>query len=514
MAKYRYLSASTSAALQAEPIELRKEVARRTPAPYFVSYVTQQLQHDYGYHSTFFGGLRVTTTLDIAMQRAAERAVADHLSARGDPSAAVVAIDPTTGAIRAMVGGKNFAVSQVNLATYGHGRQAGSAFKPFTLAAAMEDHISLNSYWYGPNKITISDPRCNNRDGTPWEPSNAADEGAGAMSLTNATAFSVNTIFAQLVTVVGPDAVVDVAKRMGITTPLQPYCSTTLGTQSVHPLDMTNAYATLAARGLHHAPTSVWRVRQPSDGAVLFQADPASNAAQVLGQNDADLVTYALQRVIRYGTGTRADIGRPAAGKTGTTTDYHDAWFCGYTPQLATCVWVGYPKNETTPMLDIEGFPEVFGGTIPAEIWHDFMLQALANSTPALFATPSFAGYNTYPSGAIPSPSPSRRRALHRRRARHRHPRRHRVRRRAPLPARRHLPPRAIRPRRAGNPCVLTGTREAGSRSVLRSCLTVPLAASRAPGGATPSGAGQQVERQRRGHGRPPARTAPQGEGP
>ena len=151
------------------------------------------------------------------MQRAAERAVADHLSARGDPSAAVVAIDPATGAIRAMVGGKNFGRSQVNLATYGHGRQAGSAFKPFTLAAAMEDHISLNSYWYGPNKITITDPRCNNLDGTPWQPSNAADEGAGAMSLTNATAFSVNTIFAQLVTVVGPDAVVDVAKRMGIT---------------------------------------------------------------------------------------------------------------------------------------------------------------------------------------------------------------------------------------------------------------------------------------------------------
>src|SRR5439155_15449159 len=124
--------------------------------------------------------------------------------------------------------------------------------------------------------------------------------------------------------------VIDVARRMGITTPLQPYCSTTLGTQSVHPLDMADAYATLAARGVHHAPTAVWRVRQPSNGSLLFQADPGSTDAQVLGQNDADLVTYALQRVIQYGTGTRANIGRPAAGKTRTTTDYHDPWFCGH----------------------------------------------------------------------------------------------------------------------------------------------------------------------------------------
>src|SRR5262249_49353230 len=141
----------------------------------------------------------------------AEHAVAAHLHLASDPSAAVVAIDPTTGTVRAMVGGRSFAKSQVNVATFGRGRQAGSAFKPFTLAAAMEARISLNSMWNGPPKILITDPRCNNKDGSHWEPSNAADEEGGTMNLTNATAFSVNTIFAQLVTEVDPEAVVDVA---------------------------------------------------------------------------------------------------------------------------------------------------------------------------------------------------------------------------------------------------------------------------------------------------------------
>src|SRR5207247_5245513 len=136
----------------------------------------------------------------------------------------------------------------------------------------------------------------------------------------------------------------------------------------------------------------------------LVKAD--SHTEPALGRNDADLVTFALQAVIDHGTGTAADIGRPAAGKTGTTQDFTDAWFCGYVPQLTTCVWVGYEKGRI-PMHDIEGFANVFGGSIPAQIWHDFMTEALANVPPADFSAPSFKGYNLYPKGAKPSPSPS-----------------------------------------------------------------------------------------------------------
>src|SRR5262249_15239314 len=188
----------------------------------------------------------------------------------------------------------------------------------------------------------------------------------------DATANSVNTIFAQLVVTVGPDAVVDVANRMGIQSDLQPVCSITLGTQEVTPLEMADAFATLAGRGIHHPPISISLVKTP-DGKQLFAATIRSDPA--LGRNDADLVTLALQGVIDHGTGVAANIGRPAAGKTGTTQDFTDAWFCGYVPQLTTCVWVGYNKGRV-PMHDIEGFPDVYGGSIPAQIWHDYMSAA------------------------------------------------------------------------------------------------------------------------------------------
>jgi len=144
-----------------------------------------------------------------------------------------------------------------------------------------------------------------------------------------------------------------------------------------------------------------------ASGELIDRTKPEGTRA--IGQNDADLITFALQGVIQKGTGTAAGIGRPAAGKTGTAEKYVDAWFCGYTPQLAACVWVGYPKGEIS-MNNVEGFPSVFGGSIPAAIWHDFMIKAMANQQVLNFATPSFAGYNTNPNGSVtptPSPSPS-----------------------------------------------------------------------------------------------------------
>ena len=372
---------------------------------YFLDYTKRTLIAKYDEAQVFGGGLKVITGLDPQMQAAAEAAVAARLDTPGDPEAAVVAIDPATGEVRAMYGGRNWGTSQVNLATGdgGTGRQAGSAFKPFTLTAAMEANVSLSSRWYGPGTITIQDPRCYT-DGEPWTLSNASDEESGTFSLATATAYSVNTVFAQVASLVGPDAVADAAHRMGIRSKLQPVCSITLGTQAVTPLEMTNAYATLAARGIRRWATPVHAVRDAS-GAVLDRTT-SGRGKRVISSNDADLVTYALENVIRYGTGTSANIGRPAAGKTGTAQDYVDAWFCGYVPRLATCVWIGYPKGEI-PLENVEGYSAVYGGTIPALIWHDFMLKATERMPVQEFPTPSFEGYTTGAPTPPPPPSPS-----------------------------------------------------------------------------------------------------------
>jgi membrane peptidoglycan carboxypeptidase len=375
---------------------------------YFLDYTRRSLLDEYDEGLVFGGGLQVTTTLDSQMQRYAEEAVAKQLDTPGDPAAAVVAIDPRNGAIRAMYGGKNFAVSKVNLATGdgGSGRQAGSAFKPFTLAAAMEQGYSLDSRWYGPSPITIQDPECYT-DGAPWELSNASDSESGTFTLLSATTHSVNTVYAQVASAVTPKAIVDVAGRMGIRSPLEPVCSITLGTQAVTPLEMTNAYATLAARGWRHRASPLERV-DAADGETDLQI--GGRGKLVLRQNDADLITYALETVIESGTGTAAAIGRPAAGKTGTAQEYWDAWFCGYVPQLVTCVWVGYPQGEI-PLEDVEGFSAVYGGTIPALIWHDFMSEATENMPVKDFAEPSFEGYSlgapTPPPPSSPSVAPS-----------------------------------------------------------------------------------------------------------
>src|SRR6266542_1222860 len=188
---------------------------------------------------------------------------------------------------------------------------------------------------------------------------------------------------------------------MGIASHLDAVCSITLGSQDITPMDMADAYATLADRGVRHSPTPLQTVTT-SAGEVLFKASAKGQSA--LQQNDADLVTLALQGVVTHGTGTAAALsGRPVAGKTGTGQDFQDAWFCGYTPQLATCVWVGYPKGEI-PLNNVEGYANVFGGSIPALIWHDFMTQAMSGMGVLEFAQPSFQGYDVYPSGAVASP--------------------------------------------------------------------------------------------------------------
>ncbi len=402
-----YLDAARAERLKATDVRTNPiEDGQRFPAKlgYFLDYTRRSLIAEYSEARVFGGGLRVTTTLDSALQRAAQEAVAASLNDPGTPEAALVAIDTQTGGVLAMYGGSNWQRSEVNLATGdgGTGRHAGSAFKVFTLVAAMEDRISLNSRWSGPGSIEIDDPRCYT-NGEPWQLSNASDSESGVFTLTQATAHSVNTVYAQLVTAVGPEAVVDVAHRMGVTSELDPVCSITLGTQEVTPLEMTNAYATLATRGWRHRATPLLRVDDP-DGETLDRIN--ARGRQVLNENDADLASYALQTVVTGGTGTRANVGRPVAGKTGTAQDYVDAWFCGYTPQIATCVWVGYPQGQV-PLTNVEGYSAVFGGTIPAQIWHDFMMQAVAELPVEDFVDPSFEGYTGGPPSPVPVPAPS-----------------------------------------------------------------------------------------------------------
>jgi penicillin-binding protein 1A len=280
-----------------------------------------------------------------------------------------------------------------NLATQST-RTAGSSFKPFVLATAIEHGISLYSSFSGPPSLIVPEHSCDGPQG-PWDVHNYADENGGYMNLLNATANSVNTIFAQLVAKVGPWNVVPVAHRMGITTKLQPVCSITLGTQPVNPLEMTDAYATLAAHGVHHAPQPFELVRAPN-GSVLGRLNAPGE--QAIPRSVADQVTYALEGVIQHGTGTAAYFGRPAAGKTGTAEGFQDAWFCGYVPQLATCVWVGYPKAEIS-LYNVEGVGAVFGGSLPAEIWRSFM-QAATAGMPALgFPTPNITGQTIYGQG-------------------------------------------------------------------------------------------------------------------
>jgi penicillin-binding protein 1A len=374
---------------------------------YFAEYVRQDLFRRYGEAQVYSGGLNVTTTLDLGLQQAAEQAIATELPhPREDPAAALVAMDPATGEILAMAGGRNWLVNKFNYATMagGSGRQSGSAFKAFTLATAMQQGFDLHAYWNGPQTIGIPDcPDSTQPDGI-WHPVNAGDGEAGTFSLAGATAHSVNTVFAQLIAELGPASVADMAHRLGIRSDLPDVCAITLGSVGVNPLEMTNAYATIADQGERHWATPLLQV-QFGDGTI--DQSVGSRGEQVLSPNDANLVTYALQGVVQGGTGSSAAIpGFPVAGKTGTANENVDAWFCGYTVQIVTCVWVGWPQGEI-PLANVEGVPSVYGGTIPAAIWHDFMSTAMDGMKPESFPVPSFDGYTRGPTVAVASPTPT-----------------------------------------------------------------------------------------------------------
>jgi penicillin-binding protein 1A len=353
---------------------------------HFAEYVKEQLVPYYGSGMVFGGGLKIYTSIDLELQRLAHEAIERWLPGRHGPDAALVAIDPRDGRVLAMVGGESFRESQFNLAVQGQ-RQTGSAFKPFVLTAAVEQGIS-------PQSVFTSEPTVINLGDKLWSVHNYEGSYLGSIDLQDATIYSDNSVYAQLTAQVGPKNVADTAHELGVTRPLEDFFAIGLGVEAVSPLEMARAFATLANGGeridgsvLGNVPRAVLRVE---DGRSADANDPVKKHA--VDANDAAIVTSILQRVVTEGTGQRAALDdRPVAGKTGTTENYGDAWFVGYTPQLAVAVWVGYPDRLQPMETEFEGDP-VAGGTFPALIFRSFSERALAHldEPPESFPYPSY----------------------------------------------------------------------------------------------------------------------------
>ncbi len=351
----------------------------RGPAQYFAEYVKNQLIPYYGSGKVLGGGLKVYTSIDLELQRLAQEAIDKWLQrwmpGKNGMRAALVAIDPRDGQVVAMVGGTSFSKSQFNLATDGE-RQPGSAFKPFVLATALSQGVApATSFPSRPTVISLGEQL--------WAVHNYENAYLGQADLTTATIVSDNTVYAQLTAQLGADSVATMAHRLGIESPLNEYLGIGLGVEAVNALEMARAYATFANRGvrvdgslLGNRPRAILAVEDTAEKRTDFN-EPTGR--RVLGQNEAAMLTGILRRAVLEGTGKRAALDdRPVAGKTGTTENYGDAWFVGYTPQLAVAVWVGYPNELRFMTTEFNGDP-VAGGTYPALIFRTFTKYALAH---------------------------------------------------------------------------------------------------------------------------------------
>lgn len=438
MLKYKLITQAEYEEAKATPVHLSAKKRKvNLPLPYFAQFVQDTIIHPQrndpnykGLVNPFYkdivkvfgkspeerarflyqGGLKIYTTLDPALQRAAEQAALRRIPNEGNPfgenpEVAMATIAPDSGRIRVLMGGPNYSKHKINLAVQSR-RQAGSAFKAFTLVSALEQGIPLGKMYDTPNPVHIGADKC----GQAWSPSNAEAGGGGFIDMTSATAASVNVYFAQLIADTGAANVQETAHRMGVasyaynsTVKIDPFCAITLGAVEVNPLSMTAGYATLANDGTRCYPFAIDKVVSWT-GKVLFKAKPSCQ--EVVDPKIAASVTGMLQTVVQYGTGTKANIGRPQAGKTGTAQDFSDAWFMGYVPQLATGVWVGYGyARRNVDMTDapllvngpLAGF-HPFGGTLAAPIWADFMSKAVAGLKVMQFPVGPGA-----PSGKVPN---------------------------------------------------------------------------------------------------------------
>jgi penicillin-binding protein 1A len=397
----------------------RPQGIANSKAPFFLEKVRQYLVARYGAEAVNLGGLRVRTTLDMKMQAEADQTVKRILdNPKTDPKAALVSIDPRNGAVRAMYGGWNFKTRQFNYATNAI-RQAGSTMKPFVLAQALNDGLSVNSVYPGPAQLIVN--------GEDFK--NYGDTNYGQMTLRDATRLSVNTIYVQLMQQVKPDRVAKFAKAHGLAAELagpaepardprpledppvlKPVLALSLGSGDVTTLQLASAFGTWANRGIHQAPHLVERVVD-AKGRVLEQHPGNPQGTQVIAQVHADTMNMVLRGAVENGTGHSARLfGREVAGKTGTTSDYTDARFVGYTSDLVTSVWLGF-DNPRHKLVGVRGLAGVSGGSLPAQIWHDYMDLATRDRPNAPFVPPADLGgvvlnsTTTAPPTTVPQPT-------------------------------------------------------------------------------------------------------------
>ena len=393
--------------------------------PYFSSWVTQQLVERYGAGAVFGGGMKVTSSIDPTLQRSAEQAIEGRLGGIG-PSASLVAIENKTGEVKAMVGGGDFSRRPFNLATNGH-RQPGSAMKPFILAAALQQGIGPGSVWSSRQKIF----KVPHSPGEHFIVNNYEGSYSGSTTLSDALVNSDNSVFAEVGLKVGTRKIASLAERMGIRTSVSTNPAMVLGglKEGVTPLEMAAAYSTIANRGKrvsgtfaasHLGPVAFTRVQR---GGSVDKNKPLSK--RVFSTSVGDQMREIMHGVVMYGTGVQANVSQFAAGKTGTTENYGDAWFVGFTDKYTVAVWVGYPDRLRYMKTEYHGGP-VAGGTFPAEIWHDFMTSAIAidlerhpnqqpdsttSTTPSVVVpsapvTPAAPATTTPAAPAAPTPAP------------------------------------------------------------------------------------------------------------
>jgi penicillin-binding protein 1A len=396
-----------AAAVGDESLHLRPGHAYSTiREPYFFGYVEDVLVQEYGANTVRSGGLKVYTTINPHLQSDAQASIRHVLTSSNDPASAIVAIDPHTGAIRAMTAvTPGTSGNQFNFVTSAH-RQPGSTFKTIVLTAAVAQGMDpFNTYYlsapfyYAPLH---------------WQVQTYEHTYAGVESVENGTLQSDNTVYARLALDVGPRNIVAMAHRLGVRTPLKAVPSLALGSIGVTPLDMASAYSTLAAGGIYSRPMAITKVVLPNGKVDNDAGWGKPHQVRAIPDWVASTVTQVLEQNMLAGTGVGAHVsGHTDAGKTGTTDNYADAWFSGYTPFLEGTVWIGYPKGEI-PMLDVHGIA-VSGPTFPATIWHLFMETAIGKRRdapfPAAKTTPkwvSWHGTYEYSGGYLPyTPAPS-----------------------------------------------------------------------------------------------------------
>lgn len=382
MVESGYVTQDQAQTAYAAPLDLTRQSTSGLQGykyPWFTTYAIAQLEQLFGKQAVEESGLQVTTTLDPRMERIAQDAVdwgvnqAEYEGINAH-EAALVAIRPSTGEILAMVGGTHFSLAnQFNRAWQAY-RQPGSSFKAYVYTAAIDQGITASSTMAD---TPVSYPM---GDGTDWSPQDDDLVYMGNVTLRAALALSRNVVAVKLANRIGVDKIIDYAKRMGVTAPLQDNLSLALGTSGVTVLDQASGYSTLANQGVHNTPTAFRTVRDSLGNIVLDDRFP--QATEAVSAGTAYIVTTMMEDVIQHGTGyPNAIIGRPAAGKTGTTSSFRDAWFVGFTPDLVAAVWIG---ND-----DYSRMVESYGGNVPARIWARFMKAALAGTPPNDFEFPT-----------------------------------------------------------------------------------------------------------------------------